>query len=142
MPAVIPCYDMAGNAVRNPRAIASGVDAIVARLRARWWTIRGEWPEDVSFGLPWEEWVMARSLTPSEVAAEVRGQAEQVTGVVQVLTVTAIRTGRTISCDVRMRVDTGDGTLLDITVPVTDPYQTVGGPGWWVTTGAIGGASR
>jgi len=64
MPAVIPCYDMAGNAVRNPRAIASGVDAIVARLRTRWWTIRGEWPEDVSFGLPWEEWGHGPQTSP------------------------------------------------------------------------------
>lgn len=113
--------------VAVPLRLATGSEAIAARIAIRLWTIRGSWPDDTLLGLPHIRW-SGPSVPAVEVEAETRRQVGAVDGVVDVLAVTAQWIGTSRSLSVRALVSTEPGVTLELVVGGdADGYQ----PGAW-----------
>lgn len=115
-----------------PLSWTSGLPAVFGVLSARLRTEIGEWPGDVSIGLPLAEWAQSPRPDPERAAALVRIQCEAVPGVE--VTSCVVTVGQAVTITVVFDwtdPDTGateSGTMAGI-------FGAVGLPAWSLTLG-------
>ena len=122
-------------AIERPIRDLTGVDAVRNKIRLVFASLAGEWPADVTRGLP-EDWVVeGRRPTPQAVAVYIR---RQLFAIAEVASVPEIRVTvtETITVTARIVVRTVDG-LVDLTVGEPLPYDTRGAPALYVTSGTL-----
>jgi hypothetical protein len=103
-----------GRSVAYPLRHVSGALAVLTRLQVRLQTIRGTWPDDVAFGLPWDVWREAPATPLIQIEGRVRAQARQEPGVERVTDVTVSRDSDGIlHISVRAEVRDSDGTTVE-----------------------------
>lgn len=125
-------------AVVVPLRWVYGADAVLVRCYHRLRTDRGTALEDTARGLPWSDWQTREPVPLAEIEGAVREQVEGIPGVVEVSDVVATRSGSSISCSVRVRID-ADGDLVTADVSASDPYATAGSPPWYLVSRRLGG---
>jgi hypothetical protein len=137
----MPAFALDGNnGIAMPLQYVYGLTVVAQRIRIRLLTGVGEWILDAARGLPYDEWTGADGvrpvLQPERVAAVVRAQIEQVSGVVRVVSMSASATpGGGISVVGQIEgTEEGETGLIGIeTVP--DPLDTFGPPMWYLFPG-------
>lgn len=108
---------------------ASGMDVIAQRVRVRLGTHRGDWPLDVTAGIPWTDYLGRKPLDLAALASVIALEILQVPGVTRVLDLDwqQVGTSATITATVLTEV----GRSLEVVVVPQDragnPSITVGG---------------
>lgn len=117
-----PCLalDASGRQVAFPLQLVRGALAVLTRCRVALETVRGSWPDDVSFGLPVLEWLEDPSLPDIEVESVVRLMLEDIEGVVSVVDVQAQRVDDDLHVTAHLKVRDDDGELVEARVGALD----------------------
>lgn len=119
-----------------PARYVSGIDLVVQRLRVRLGTVRGTWPEDDAFGLPFDRWIeQPTSATSAVVAGAVRLQLEADPDVQSVVSCVGTRSGQAVTVTARLivRAD-GESATVDLSL---SPLLRTGAPAQFVITGRL-----
>lgn len=117
----LPCagLDATGKRFSVPLVMVTGALSVLTRVQVRLQTQRGSWPDDVSLGLPWREWQERGRIPTIEIEAAVRRQVARVSGVLEVVSVSATTVGDDLSVAVTFRFLDEGGTIS--TAVVGDP---------------------
>lgn len=117
-----------------PRRLATGPEAVLAKVRIRLATVRGVWGEDRLLGLPWFAW----SLVPPEVEiqAQVSRQVAAVEGVLSIEEIAVAVTAGVVSIAVRLQIQSATGPVLAVVgdLGIWDGYT----PGAWFAILQVG----
>lgn len=122
----------------TPARWVYGVESVATRIAVVLWTLRGQWPDDVTLGLDLWDWTLPS--TPSTVIeGVVRAQLLRIAGVVRVLDVVATRPGTELHIGAVCEVSTGtSGETVTIAAgSVADIWQGFA-PGTWYTVLQVG----
>ncbi len=114
-----------------PLSWTSGLPAVFGVLSARLRSELGEWPGDISIGLPLEAWAQPPRPDPARAAALVRVQCEAVPGVE--VTSCTVTVGQTMTIVVEFAWTDPDGEVESGTM--TGIFGSVGLPSWSLTLG-------
>lgn len=117
-----------------PGRYVSGIDLVVQRLQVRLGTVRGEWPEDDAFGLPYDRWIeFPTAATSAVVANAVRLQLEADPDVQSVISCVGTRVAQVVTVTARLivRAD-GESATVDLSL---SPLLRTGAPAMFAVTG-------
>ena len=139
----MPCLALDSNGnTAIPFRMVFGVDVVRVRILTRLNTVLGEWLSDTRKGLPWLRWTgqagHGAGPTDSEAASTVRRQLAGITGVVEVQSASASRSGfaLAISATVLARED-GEERVLALG-GTFDPFDTSPASPWYVIDAPTG----
>ncbi len=121
--------------VAVPLRFARGAVGVLTRCRIRLLTLIGEWPDDVTLGIPYFAWVTRQPTPLIEIQGAVAVQLEQVAGVVEVLSVTATRVGAEIRVAARLRVSDEDGSVIVADVASRPDFGARSAGAWYTLLG-------
>lgn len=122
-------YALDAGGLRVPLLSLDGAQAVAVRCLVRLYSIRGEWADDPTRGLPGLPTLVL--LSPGTIRDLITAQLERVAGVVDVTSVTVQRTGgQSIRVAALLRALDEDGAVVDVDLVDGLPYAARSAPGY------------
>ena len=99
-----------GRSVRIPLRLVRGAEAVLTQCLCRLQTERGHHPDDTGLGMRWSYYRL-HTVPEIEIEGDARSQLREIAGVLEVLSVRALKTAGTLTLLVRVRVAGEDGPV-------------------------------
>lgn len=118
-----------GTAIASPLRVVTGLEAVLVRIQTCLQVVRGDWPDDVLYGLPMMEWA-SPSASEVEIEATLRQQLGQLPGVYEVQSVRAVRADG-IAIAARVLIVAGDSAAVAVVGDLASEGSVISGA-WYL----------